>query len=201
MIHFPINAQGNWCWQWKLGCYLCFPQNVLLNKSCFGKCPISAFLWVLVGLVWIFTLQLHWCINCVSTSSLDHVHLFQALRWCIGCIFAHSKSWIQGPTLQVWADSQQLGHFFVVLLGWNFFDESDFCSNVGLSHCRMMQFSLRHPGLENVICWIFEALGYKTLNPCHVLRIYHNHCGARLQKASRVNQVHSCYPKPTDQLL
>ena len=32
-------------------------------------------------------------------------------------------------------------------------------------------------GMENVLLWIFkERLGYKVLNPCKVLKVYHQHC-------------------------
>ena len=32
-------------------------------------------------------------------------------------------------------------------------------------------------GMENVLLWIFkERLGYKVLNPCKVLKVYHKHC-------------------------
>eukprot|EP00795_Rhopilema_esculentum_P000047 gene47-9653_t len=32
-------------------------------------------------------------------------------------------------------------------------------------------------GMENVLIWVFkERLKYKVLNPCSVLKVYHNHC-------------------------
>ncbi len=75
-----------------------------------------------------------------------------------------------------------------------------FLSLKGYVFCRMMQYSLKHLGLENLICWIVQSLGYKVTNPCRVIKVYHNHCGAHIKKGFRVNNVHSCFPRPSNLL-
>ncbi len=70
-----------------------------------------------------------------------------------------------------------------------------------LVYFRMLNYTLHHSGLENVICWIFRELGYTVLNPCEVLKIYHLHCGVHITNARRVNDKVSYSPFPTNMLI
>ncbi len=72
-----------------------------------------------------------------------------------------------------------------------------------ISISSLIHFSMGVPGIESAICGIFQDLGYKTLNPCCVLKIYHNHCGVKMQglKASSVNLRLACSPRPTHGLF
>ena len=62
-----------------------------------------------------------------------------------------------------------------------------------------MNYSTKHEGIENVICWSFKELGYRVLNPCEILKIYHLHCGIRYH-GYRVN-FNSFAPRPTNNLI
>ena len=66
---------------------------------------------------------------------------------------------------------------------------------------RAISYPPRHPGIENVICWVFADLRYKVLNPCEVLKIYHIHCGVRLKLGPRINNRHSHSAFPGNQLF
>ncbi len=57
-------------------------------------------------------------------------------------------------------------------------------------------------GIENVLMWIFrKRLGYKVINPCKVLFVYHNHCvPIREVGRERINIDKTAMAYFTDQL-
>ena len=57
---------------------------------------------------------------------------------------------------------------------------------------RYLEYPPRHLGIEQLICWIFKQLGYKVTNPCEVLKVYHLHCGVRIQRGFNIN-VYKAY--------
>ena len=45
-------------------------------------------------------------------------------------------------------------------------------------------------GMENVLIWSFQKLGYKVMNPCRVLHVHHHHCvKVREHSRKRVNNA------------
>ena len=44
------------------------------------------------------------------------------------------------------------------------------------------------PGVENVCMWVFQRmLGYRLLNPCRIVGLYHNHCSGVRAHGRRIN--------------
>ena len=53
-------------------------------------------------------------------------------------------------------------------------------------------------GAENVLLYEFKKAGYRLLNPCLNIKIYHNHCsGVRTWKKRRINTYRSVSVQPS----
>ena len=50
-------------------------------------------------------------------------------------------------------------------------------ANVTMEMLMGLDFGQNGAGMENVLMWYFEKLmGYRLLNPCKIVYVYHNHC-------------------------
>ena len=50
-------------------------------------------------------------------------------------------------------------------------------ANVTMEMLMGLDFGQNGAGMENVLMWYFEKrMGYRLLNPCKIVYVYHNHC-------------------------
>ena len=69
--------------------------------------------------------------------------------------------------------------------------------------CRRIHYSPTTLGIENVIAGTFKNSGYRVLNPCLLLKIYHLHCaGVHVVRGGRINKnkKYSYTPRPVNKL-